>query len=117
MSKNLVSVFFFSFQGETTYKNKLYRTQKEVIRVRRIPSDLEDLDQIIELAVYVTYDRDRSSNMHDITLHHKELLCFGTYCFDDRVGEELFAIETGNAGVEIDRCYGVTGSQVVSHSL
>ena len=43
--------------------------------------------------------------MHDVALLHQQLFCLGTYCFDDGVGEEFFAVEAGDAFVEVDTGY------------
>ena len=40
--------------------------------------------------------------MDDIALLHEHLLGLCTYCFDDRLGEQLFLVQPLNALVEID---------------
>lgn len=50
----------------------------------------------------VTYDSDRRRDVNDIALFHKQLFGFGTYCLDQRLGQQLFAIQLFNALIEVD---------------
>jgi len=43
--------------------------------------------------------------VNNIALFHKQFFCFGAYCFDQRFGEELFAVELRNALVKINACW------------
>jgi hypothetical protein len=80
----------------------VYRpTEEEIVCIRTVSSNFEDLDHVKELAVDIAHDCDRSLDVHDIALFHQQLFCFGTDGFNDRVGEEFFAVKTVDAFVEI----------------
>lgn len=49
---------------------------------------------------------DRGLDVHDIALLHQQLFRLGADGLDDRVGEELFAVEAGDALIEIDTGWG-----------
>ena len=46
-------------------------TQEKVIRIRAPSSYLEDLNQIVELAMYIPNDCDRRLHVHNIALLHQ----------------------------------------------
>lgn len=58
-------------------------TKKKIVCVRTETADLEYLDHIKELPVYVANDCNRRANVYDVALLHQELFRFGAYCFDD----------------------------------
>jgi len=78
-------------------------TKKEVIRIWTPSSDLEDLDQVEELAMYIPNYRNRCLHMYHITLLHQQLFRLGTYCFDEGFGEEVLLVEAFYAFIEIHR--------------
>ena len=83
----------------------MWRTKEKIVGVRAETTDLEDLDHIKELAMYIPHHSDRGRDMDDIALLHQELLCFGAYCLYDGVCEQLLSVQTLNAFVEVDiRC-------------
>lgn len=49
--------------------------------------------------------RNRRLDVHHIALLHKQLFCLSAHRFDDRVGEELLAVEPFDAFVQIDAGY------------
>jgi hypothetical protein len=49
----------------------------------------------------VSDDRHRRLYVHDIALFHKQFLRLSAHRFDDRVGEELLAIEAFDTFVQI----------------
>lgn len=51
--------------------------------------------------MYVSNNCDRRLDMHDIALFHKQFLRLSAHRFDDRVGEELFAVESLDTFVQI----------------
>jgi hypothetical protein len=53
------------------------------------------------LPVNVADDRDRCLYVHDIALFHKQFLRLSAHRFDDRVGQELLAVEAFDAFVQI----------------
>lgn len=61
-------------------------TQEKIIGVGTGPSNLEYLNHVEELAVDIAHDGNRCPDVHDIALLHEQLLGFGAYCFDDRLG-------------------------------
>jgi len=86
------------------------RTEEQVIRIGTITPNLEDLNHIEELPVDVSHHRDWGLDVDDIALFHEQLLGLGAYCFDDRVGEEFFLVEPGDAFVEVDTGWRFTAS-------
>lgn len=77
-------------------------TQKEIVGIRTVSANLENLYHVEELAVNVADNGDRGLDVHDIALLHQQLFRLGADGLDDRVGEELFAVEAGDALIEID---------------
>lgn len=65
-------------------------TKKQIVRVRTRPSDLENLHHVEELAVDIANNSYGRSDVHHVALLHEELLRFGAYCLDDRLGKQLF---------------------------
>lgn len=68
------------------------RTEKKVVCVWAPAADLENLNQVKELAVNVTDDGDGSADVDDIALAHQQLLGLGAYCLNDGLGQELFFV-------------------------
>lgn len=79
-------------------------TKKEVIRIWTPSSDLEDLDEIEELAMYIPNHCYRCLHMYHITLLHQQLFGLRTYCFDDGFGEEILFVQAFYTFIKIDRC-------------
>jgi len=77
------------------------RTEKEVVRIRAEATDLEDLDQVEELAVNVSDDRDRGGDVYHIALLHEKLFCLCAYCLYYRVCQQLLLIESLDAFIEV----------------
>lgn len=77
-------------------------TKEKVIGIWTVTSDLENLYHIEELTMYISYHSHRRLYVDHITLLHQKLFCLGTYCFDDRVGEQLFLVQACNTLVEVD---------------
>ena len=77
-------------------------TKEEIVGVGTVAANLEDLNHVEELSVYVSHYCHRRQDVHDIALLHQQLFRFGAYRFDDRVGEQFFAVETGDALIEVD---------------
>ena len=63
------------------------RTKEEIIGVGAEASNLEDLDHIEELAMYVAYDCNGSGDVNNVAFLHQKLFGLGAYCFDDRFGK------------------------------
>lgn len=76
--------------------------EKQVVRIRTVSSNLEDFQHVKELSMYVTDDGNGRRYVDDIALFHEQFLCFGAYCFDQRLGQELFAVQLFNALVEVN---------------
>ena len=60
-------------------------TKKEVVRVRTEAANLEYLNQVEKLPVYVADDSDGRVDMHHVALLHQKLLGLGAYCLDHRI--------------------------------
>lgn len=60
-----------------------WHTKEKIIGIWTKAPNFEDLNQVEELAMDVTHNRDRSLHMNDIALLHQQLLRLCTYCFDD----------------------------------
>lgn len=73
-------------------REPLRLTEEEVICIGTPAPNLENLDQVIELAVYVADDGYRGAHVHDVALAHKQLFGLCAYCLDHRLGEELLFI-------------------------
>lgn len=69
---------------------------------------------------------DWSLDVHHVALAHEQLLCLGTYCLDDGLGEQFFLIEARDALVQVDggyegrvmcqsRCWKKEGCQGLAH--
>lgn len=78
-------------------------TKEEVIGVGTISANFENLDEIEELPVYISYNCDGGLDVDHIALLHQQLLGFGAYCFDDGFGEQVLLVEAFYAFIEIDR--------------
>jgi len=78
-------------------------TQEQIIRIRAPSSNLEYLNQIVELPMYIPHNCNRCLYMYNIALLHQELLCFGAYCFDDGLGEEVLLIQALNTLIQVNR--------------
>ncbi len=78
-------------------------TKEEVIRVWTPTPNFEDLNQVEELAMYIPNHCYRGLHMYHVALLHQQLFCLGTYCFDDRLGEEVLFVQAFYAFIEIDR--------------
>jgi hypothetical protein len=76
-------------------------TEEQIIGVRAVASNFENLNHVEELAVYITDHGDRRLDVDDIALFHQQLFCFGAYRFNDGLGEELLVVQSGYAFVEI----------------
>lgn len=50
----------------------------------------------------VPHHSDRCLDMHDVALLHEQLFGFGTDGLDDRLGQELLAVEPLDAFVQVD---------------
>lgn len=86
------------------------RTQKQIVRIRAKPPDLEDLNHIKELPVNITNDRHGSRNVDDIALLHQQFFRLGAYRLHHRVCQQLFFIQPFDALVEVDtRCISKLG--------
>lgn len=79
-------------------------TQEKVIGVWTKPANLENLNHIEELPMYISNHSDRRCDMYNIALLHQQFLCFGTYCLYDRVGKQFFLVESFDTFVEINAC-------------
>jgi len=85
------------------------RTEEEVVGVRTRPANLEYLHHIEELAVDVTHDSNGRSDVHHIALFHEQLLGFGAYCLDHRLGEQLLLRQARYAFIEVyGSCHNVS---------
>lgn len=62
-------------------------TKEQVIGIRTKPSNLEYLQHIEELPMYVANHRHRRRDVYDITLLHQQLFRFGTYRLDQWLGQ------------------------------
>lgn len=97
--------------------------EEEIVGVGTVAANLEDLNHVEELSVYVSHYRHRREDVHDIALLHQQLFRFGAYCFNDRVGEEFLAVEAGDALVEVDagrqtrHCYVMSSSGASSFTM
>ena len=54
------------------------------------------------MAMDVANDSYWRFDVYDIGLFHEEFLSLRTEGFKDRLGEEFFAVEAGDAGIEVD---------------
>lgn len=61
-------------------------TKEEIVCIRTETTYPEYLEHIKELPMDISHDSDGRSDVYDIALFHQQLLRFGAYCFDDRVG-------------------------------
>ncbi len=78
-------------------------TKEKVVSIGTPASDLEYLDQVVELAVDVADNGHRGPDVNDIAFSHQELLRLGADRLDDRLGEKLLLVEPLDALIEIDR--------------
>ena len=67
-------------------------TEKEVVRVWTWSTDVEDLEEVEELTVYITDDSYGSLDVDDIALFHEHLFCLCAYGLYDRLGEQLLVV-------------------------
>lgn len=79
-------------------------TKKKIIRVRTKATNLEYLNHIKELPVYISHNSDWGCDVYNIALLHQELFCFGAYCFYDRVREQFLLIESFDAFIQVNTC-------------
>ncbi len=93
-------------------------TKKEVIGVWTISANFENLNQIKELPVDVSYYCDRCLDMDHVALLHQQLLGLGAYCFDDGFSKQVLLVKAFNAFIEIDgRCREARISLVMQRSV
>jgi hypothetical protein len=78
------------------------RTEEEIICIRTEAANAEYLNHVKELPVDITNHGDRRRNVYHIALLHKKLFGFGAYCFDHRVCQQFFLVESRDALIEID---------------
>lgn len=76
-------------------------TQEEVVCVRTWPTNLEYLHHIEKLAMDITNDSDRRSNVHHVALLHEQLLGLCAYCLDDRLGQQFLLGKPRYAFIEV----------------
>jgi len=72
-------------------------TKEEIIGVRTQSADLKNLNQVVELAVYVTDHRDGRAHVNHIALAHQLLLFLATYCLDYRLCQKLLLVKSRDA--------------------
>ena len=101
LDQNTLRKVFF-VEHASTARGRL--TQEKIIGVRTEASNLEYLNHIKELAVYVSNHCDRGGDMYNIALLHEKLFCFGAYCLYDRVRQQLFLVESLDTFIEINAC-------------
>lgn len=77
-------------------------TEEQVICIGTVAANLENLNQVEELAVDVADDGDGGLDVHDVALAHEQLLGFGADGFDDGLGEQFFLVEARDALVQVD---------------
>lgn len=80
-------------------------TEKEVIRIWTESPDLEDLNQVVKLAVNVADNGDGGSNVYDITLFHQQLLRLGAYRLNNRICQQFTFVDPFDALVQVDASY------------
>ena len=56
----------------------------------------------------VSHHCDRRLDVNDIALLHQQLLRFGTYCLNDRVGEQFLLVQPRYTLIEVDRRWQVS---------
>lgn len=81
-------------------------TEEQIVGVRAVAADAENLNKVEELAVDISYDSDGRADVDDVGFAHKKLFCLGADGFDDRLGKQLLVVQTRDALVEIDGRWG-----------
>lgn len=89
-------------------------TEKEVVGVGTWSADLEDLEQVEELAVDVADDSHGRLDMDNIALFHEQLFCLCANRLNHRLCKQLLLIESGNTFVEVDA--GLQTSALIAHT-
>ena len=80
----------------------LKRTEKQVIRIRTVTTDLKYFYHVKELSMNIADHSDGRLYMHNIALFHQQLFRFGAYCFDHGVRKELFLVQARYTFVQIN---------------
>ena len=52
--------------------------------------------------MYISYDCDGGSYVHDVALPHQDLLGFLAYLLDESFAQELFVTQSIDAGIEVE---------------
>lgn len=77
-------------------------TQKEVICVGAPATNLEYLNEVEELAVYIPDDGYGGADVDNVAFAHEQLFRLGAYCFDDGFCKQFLLVQARDALVQID---------------
>ena len=78
--------------------------KKQVVGVWTEASDLEYLNHIEKLPVYISNYGNRGSDVDDIAFFHQKLFGFCTDGFNDGVCQEFLVVEALYALIQVDAC-------------
>jgi hypothetical protein len=77
-------------------------TEEKIICIGTKATDPEDFQQIEELAMNIPNNSHRRLDMNHIALFHEQLLRLGTDSLDHRLSQELLAVYSFDALIQVD---------------